>query len=409
MTSKQKWWTAGLVLVLGCGGAALAHTALRKTSAVATDRNDAPLSCIKDLTLGGTHSCVLFHNGRVHCFGHHRAVGTGYLDAAPDRDPVKTPVRFSSIAAGDAETCGLNRADGSVWCWGEEPGDEFGQGNDRFPVQYSGLGKDNVSLGLGTDRVCVLKRDASVWCENFFRKPIEKVFDGVEKLYVRNHFGCAKMKDGQVQCWGNNDSGQLGRGSMTKMTGGRWTQAPAPVLRIGRQMEALRMSSISACGLTGNREIWCWGAADYSLFADNRYWKGDTSGDELAQTVPMKLSLGVRLRDFVLGSATACILAEDRSVWCWGGAGANDMLAEPSVTFKRKEALVSLEPRPRKLEPLGEDNARIWAGGAHYCVQKLDQSVWCWGANLYGQVRREFPKYKYEAPLTRLPVVCPPP
>lgn len=409
MTSKQKWWAIGLVVVLGCGGAVLAHMAHRTSSAVATDRKGAPLSCIKDLTLGGMHTCVLFHNGRAHCFGSYLTAGPGYQDAAPDRDPVKTGERFASIAAGSRDTCGLNRKDGTIWCWGDHTGALYDQGEARLPVEFESLGEANTSLGLGTDRVCVLKDDASIWCQRFVREPPEKVLEGVDKLYVRNHFGCAKMKDGQVQCWGNNDSGQLGRGSRTRMTGGRWTHPPAPVSKLRDPLQELRLAAVSACGLTLGNDVWCWGSADYSLFADNRYWKGDTSGDELAQTVPMKLSLGIRFRDFVLGTATACVLAEDRSVWCWGGAGASDLLAEPSVTFKRREALVSLEPRPRKLEPLGEDNARIWAGGAHYCVQKLDQSLWCWGANFYGQVRREFPKYKYEAPLTRMPVVCPPP
>ncbi|HEY6559073.1 MAG TPA: hypothetical protein VI072_17435 [Polyangiaceae bacterium] len=415
MTRKQKWVIA-TVVVVGCGGAAVTHQVLRRTASVATDSNGQPLSCIKDLTLGGSHTCVLFHNGRVHCFGHADTVGTGDITVRSDHYPVKTNVRFSTTAAGYKDTCGLKRQDGSVWCWGTEAADASRDRDGRFPVHYTGLGKDNVSLGLATDRVCTLKKDASVWCETLIpessgrvAKFVGKALVGVAKLYVRNSFACAKMKDGQVQCWGSNLAGQLGRGTASDANLGVWSEPPAPILNVGKQLTELRMSAIAACGITSSREAWCWGGADYSIFADNRYWKGDDSGDDLAQTVPMKLNIGMRFRDLVLGSSTACIIADNRSVWCWGGAGWNDMLGEPSVTFKRDNAVVSLEPRPRKLKPLGRDNQRIWAGGAHYCVQKTDQSIWCWGANLYGQVNRDIRKHEYDAPLSRLPVACPPP
>ncbi|HEY6559075.1 MAG TPA: hypothetical protein VI072_17445 [Polyangiaceae bacterium] len=415
MTRKQKWAAVTLVVV-GCGGAAVTHQVMRGTASIATDHDGQPLTCIKSLTLAGGHTCVLFSNGRVHCFGHVDTVGTGDITVRSDHYPVKTPLRFSAIAAGYQDTCGLKREDGAVWCWGVSSDKASTETDGRFPVPYPGLGKDNVSLGLGSDRVCVLKKDASVWCEALIPdfpgsvpQFVGKVLDGVAKLYVRNYFACAKMKNGQVQCWGSNLAGELGRGTVSDANLGVWSEPPAPILNVGKQLTDVRMSAIAACGLTATGEAWCWGAAEYSLFADNRYWKGDTSGDELAQTVPMKLNLGMRFRELVLGSATACIIAEDRSVWCWGGAGWNDMLGEPSVTFKRENALVSLEPRPRKLEPLGSDNERIWAGGAHYCVQKPDHSIWCWGANASGQVDRDTREYPDDAPLTQLPVVCPPP
>ncbi len=401
-------------VVLGCGGAAVRHWWAHREGAIAHDRNGKPLSCIRDLTLGSGHTCVLFENGRVHCYGHSQALGNGRYEkvvttegVVPEQGPVKTSARFSMIQASGDETCGLSKIDSSVWCWGTRVGSAFKQGLALYPAEYGALGRDNVELGLGADRVCVLKKDTSVWCERLSTGPAEEVLRGAQSLYVRNYFACAKMSDGTLQCWGSNLNGELGRGTVSDSNAGEWSEAPGPVLLGDTRVEQVRLAAVAACGLTRELTIWCWGAADFSLFADGRYERSEEPDPAVIQTRPKKLDIPVRIRDLVLGTTTACVIAEDRSVWCWGGAGSNDMLGKPSVEFKRGDALVSLEPRPRKLEPLGNDNARIWAGGAHYCVQKLDRSVWCWGSNVDREVDRDL--RDSTAPLTRLPIVCPEP
>jgi hypothetical protein len=389
--------------MLGCAATTAVYLAAPGRTRIATDEHGNPLTCIAQVSLGGDHTCVLFRNGRVHCYGRANSVGTGYRDAHPDRDPVKTDARFSQIATASADTCGLAKSDSSIWCWGAA-----GEGGPRqkiFPARIDVLGAGFEKVAMGTGRVCGL-RNGEVWCYDFGPTEPHKELVGVAELYVRNYFACAKMRSGEIQCWGSNLAAELGRGTVSSANLGQWSEPPAPVIGLGSDVASLRLSSISACAITKSRSVWCWGGSDYSLFADGRYWSGTTDGMEFARHTPIPLELPVKFRDFVMGSATACLLAEDRSVWCWGAAGYNDMLGEPSVSYSREGGIAQLEPKPRRLEPLGQDNERVFAGGAHYCVQKVDHSVWCWGLNFDRQVDRKLKAAT--AGLTRLPVTCPP-
>ena len=174
--------TIGIALltavVLGCGGAAVRHWWAHREGAIAHDRNGKPLSCIRDLTLGSGHTCVLFENGRVHCYGHSQALGNGRYEkvvtsegVVPEQGPVKTSARFSMIKANDLDTCELSKVDSSVWCWGRTVGAAFKQGLALYPAEYTALGRDNVQLGLATDRVCSGTRPGSRSCASFGSSP----------------------------------------------------------------------------------------------------------------------------------------------------------------------------------------------------------------------------------------------
>ncbi|MFC5179367.1 hypothetical protein [Nocardioides taihuensis] len=130
---------------------------------------------------------------------------------------------MSDVVVGDGHVCSLSTG-GAVWCWGDNT---FGQ------------------LGTGSD------------VENEWRPGLVPGLSGVTALAAGAHHTCAVFGvDGEVACWGRNDSGQLGNGS-TK-------QSSLPVVAEGvtgaTMVAAGRAHTCVVTGAEPDQEVWCWGA-----------------------------------------------------------------------------------------------------------------------------------------------------
>jgi alpha-tubulin suppressor-like RCC1 family protein len=401
MTRRQKWLSVAAIALAGCATAAgvkLLHRADK--DAIAEDETGRSLDCIKDVVLSSGSSCVLFQNGRVHCYGSGNLAGNGDIEAPPDRDPVQTSARFDALDSGSRNVCGVNRTDKSVWCWGDGIVTGFQQGRRPLPVRLDGLGTDNVQVAVALDRACAVKSDGSVWCQEFFPTAAKRVLDGARAVDAGNYFACAKMKSEEVWCWGANSSGQLGRGTLGDEALGVWgNEGPAPITGGGRELVSLRLRGSTACGLDAQHGVWCWGSADYSIFGDGRYFDGSNASELLVST-PKKLTLPMKVRDFDPGPL---VLAEDGSVWSWGSAIGNPLLRERHG-YVVDGARAEITLRPERLEALGTDNLRVFSG-RHDCVQKRDRSLWCWGENSHWQASQKLVGTKDG--LAQLLVRCP--
>jgi alpha-tubulin suppressor-like RCC1 family protein len=71
-------------------------------------------------------------------------------------------------------------------------------------------------------------------------------------------FGCALSSDGAVHCWGANDKGQLGIGTMDSASHGV-TRLPGDV-----RFRSLRAGFNTVCGVTEQDDAFCWGAGDWA-------------------------------------------------------------------------------------------------------------------------------------------------
>jgi alpha-tubulin suppressor-like RCC1 family protein len=71
-------------------------------------------------------------------------------------------------------------------------------------------------------------------------------------------FGCALSSDGSVRCWGANDKGQLGIGTMDSASHGV-TRLPGDF-----RFRALRAGFNTVCGVTEQDDAFCWGAGDWA-------------------------------------------------------------------------------------------------------------------------------------------------
>jgi len=182
---------------------------------------------------GGLHACALKSNGSVWCWGRnfHGQVGD---NTTTDR-LVPTAVSglgsgVAQLSTGDEFAC-VVKTDGTVWCWGRGDASQLGQGSTadaHVPVAVSLLGSGVTGVATGTSHACALKTDGSVWCWGENEKgqlgdgtvderptpvAVTGLVPGVVQLAAGFWHTCARIGDGSLWCWGMNETGQLGVGT----------------------------------------------------------------------------------------------------------------------------------------------------------------------------------------------------
>lgn len=174
----------------------------------------------------------------------------------------------------------------------------------------------------------------------------------VKTVSVGFQHACALLNNQRLRCWGRNDRGQLGDGTMNNRS------SPAPVLT-GPGQELANVTQVSAggghvCALAG--QLYCW---------------GDGSKGELAdQAQPIKLYATAinGIRPSLISAGNGFNVAREGSDACaWGGntsrmvsTSVDDKIYTPACT------------------PVGEI-AELAGGGEHACARLRDGSLRCWG------------------------------
>ena len=100
---------------------------------------------------------------------------------------------------------------------------------------------------------------------------------------------CARLDDGQVKCWGSNNSGQLGLGDEIDrgiQPGEMGDSLPAIDLGTGRSALEIVAGRTSTCTRLDNGESKCWGSNGYGgLGLGDTNYRGDGPG-EMGDNLP---------------------------------------------------------------------------------------------------------------------------
>jgi|GEM_PF-1008789 len=185
---------------------------------------------VAGLALGRSHSCALV-DGTVQCWGGNLRGQLGDGSNVSRHTPapvVGLPGEATALVAGADHSCAL--AAGALYCWGANDFGQLGDGttDDRTsPTPVAGLLAGPVALAAGNDHTCAAVAEG-VRCWGDGREgqldgspraganphpvaaPPQPL--GVTALAAGQDVSCALYSDGRVQCWGDNDFGQLGSG-----------------------------------------------------------------------------------------------------------------------------------------------------------------------------------------------------
>jgi alpha-tubulin suppressor-like RCC1 family protein len=146
------------------------------------------------LDSGGGHTCMVFGNGTVHCWGFDNTgqLGYGNTETIGDDETAASagPVdlgghRAIAVATGNFHTCAL-LDDGTVRCWGQGAFGQLGYGNP------GSIGDNETPAAAG---------------------PVDLGGHKATAITAGAFHTCALLDDGTVRCWGRNNFGQLGYGN----------------------------------------------------------------------------------------------------------------------------------------------------------------------------------------------------
>ena len=338
-------------------------------------------------------SCAIDRDSSLWCWGLGEQAGLDrngpQVHPAPviaNGDPSFDAASFAEIAAGRSSFCARSD-DGAVWCWGDnEAGEVLGvTGGIRQPTAVAtGLGGVQ-QISLGSQHGCAIDETGRVQCwganglgqlgngtQTASATPTQVVsLPPVKLLECASNYCCALIDDGggesegEVWCWGQNSSDQLGRADVDLAA------TPAPVSAGGTRLHgftSLAAQAVAVCAVGDG--TYCWGSPVYG---------GTAAGDFSAPTAPARVDTLVgnevlrNASSVYAGSFFGCAIVEGGRLACWGDDFFGEHAADNDV--------VLLEPTPIE-RPVGVLDRAVEAdtGGQFGCAL-VPGGVRCFGSN----------------------------
>jgi alpha-tubulin suppressor-like RCC1 family protein len=370
-------WGAGELGKLGHGG--VDDSSMPRL--VASDVTDWML-----VVAGGRHTCAVSRERGVHCWGDgsRGQLGIGRADVIAAPEPVALDA--VSLALGLESTCAVTAA-GELWCWGRAQAGALGdpaiidpdEGDALVPVRASDL--DGWLEVASAERYACARRGGEVWCwgsalagglgDGRWRsvRGWTRVLGGATSLSVAwnatasdptlddgDHDLTCAVVAGDVQCWGDNRTGQLGQGAATS--------SELPLVIAGdRRWRTIEAGDAHACGISAT-DVLCWGSREVGQVDGTEAGRvTPCTFETCASGRPLKVLEGARA--LAIGAEHTCALHDEAAVTCWGGNADGQAGGAPGPSAA-----------PRTIPGTW---AAVHAGARGSCAGALDGEAWCWG------------------------------
>ena len=283
----------------------------------------------------------------------------------------------TTMSSGGDHLCAI-LDDSSLQCWGSNSFGQLGDGTttDRLTMTDVGLdaARTAVSISSGKDHTCSIldNGDLQCWGRNnhgqlgdgtsvHSNSPVDVSLSGVPvQLSSGDWHGCAIMDDASLQCWGRNADGQLGDGSNTDRS------SPVTV-SIGENILAVSTGARHTCAITDSWALKCWG--------DNS--NGQLGiGSTASSNTPSTVTVGGNAVAVSAGGSHTCVLLDGNDVKCWG-ENSNGQLGDGGTNQQNDASTVGITL---------SGAIAIDSGKNHACAVGISSSLHCWGDSEDGQV-----------------------
>lgn len=233
-------------------------TAAPAKAGAASVAEKRPLEAIQAIEAGGGFTCALTSAGGVKCWGRNT---TGQLGNRTNTNSVLPVDVFGlesgvvQVSVGTSHACAVSDS-GTVQCWGSNQDGQLGvgQGSDsNYPIAVPALSQvESISLGIYSGCAHLTTGGLNCWGD----LSTELLTTGVTSVSVGYEFSCVVLTSGPAQCAGDNSAGQLGNGTENNVTR---RSSYETVLGLESGVKAIAAGGLFACALTDNGEVLCWG------------------------------------------------------------------------------------------------------------------------------------------------------
>ena len=156
---------------------------------------------------------------------------------------------WAHIAAGAYHTCGI-RADSTLWCWGDNSSGELGigshTGQNRPRQVTTPATRGWATVTAASDYTCATRADGTLWCwgdnssgqlglgpgggrgQDLPRQVTTPATGGWASVATGAEDTCGTRTDATLWCWGYNGAGELGIGNLISQGRPRQVSQPGP-------------------------------------------------------------------------------------------------------------------------------------------------------------------------------------
>jgi hypothetical protein len=235
------------------------------------------------------HTCAVLDDGSLKCWGDNqsgqlgdgdtinRGDDPGEMGAALPAVDLGSGRTATAVAVAFDDTCAL-LDDGHVKCWGANGNGQLGQGDTSARGDGPGeLGDALAAVNLGVGRTATAISIGHDYGGGAYRA-----------------HACALLDDHSVKCWGSGARGELGQDTnATRGDGAGEMGAALPAVNLhDRPAVAVTTGSVHSCAALGGGELECWGYNDTGQLGQNSNLPlGDQAG-EMAGLSPIFLGFG---------------------------------------------------------------------------------------------------------------------
>jgi alpha-tubulin suppressor-like RCC1 family protein len=449
-------WCSLAVLVGSCSSSSV------NPGERATDKEQASLTyeAASYIVAGGLHVCVIVDGGQVKCWGSNASGELGLGDAnargvAPSQMGNGLPTVFLGVgryavqlALGNGHTCALLDT-GDVKCWGDNTFGQLGRDNtasvgtqptdmqNLTPVNL-GAGRHATAIAAGGYHTCAILDNSQLkcWGYNNFGQLGLAVGNGqgpnsphgrssygttsgdmaalpaidlgpgrtANQLALGNGHSCARLDNGNVVCWGDEEDGALGLGIANVGSNSHvndigddanemGTNLRPVSLGTGLTVRAIAAGTSHNCASFTNNQMKCWGNNTSGALGINQdLSRGNHSGD-MGDNLPFVALGGRTVISFSLGGYVTCALVnvgvgQPNQVECWGSAS-NGILGTGDFRSRGSSSQPMDGTTVRFGVPGCDDHgcvSSVSMNSGHACAALSNGWIKCWGENGGGQL-----------------------
>ncbi|WP_413581908.1 Ig-like domain-containing protein [Bdellovibrio sp. HCB288] len=352
----------------------------------------------QQVSIGSRHGCAIRTDGTLLCWGLNSSgqVGDGSTTAVSDMKVIDAANKYQDISLGTLHTCGVTTAN-LLRCWGENGDYQVGDNSttDRtLPVSLLSTTAFSKAAA-GASHSCAITTTGQLYCwgnnnygaagstspSTLKRFPYQ-MDNGVVYTSVTAGFQytCGITSTNVLKCWGNGAFGMLPLGRLRPALNAATSGAPividsgvsyaqASVSFTGLTSPSI-ITGISACALTTDGMLKCWGSNQYGQLANgaNSYPSTPVTIDEGATYN------SITGNSYVSNFAPAnCGITSANKLKCWGHNESGTL----------GDGGFSSQPYPRFIDS-ANNYSKISVGTKSTCAIRTDGKLYCWGTGYLG-------------------------